>query len=183
MESTPAPAAPSTDGFVIRDAVPGDARDFALTQILAWRAAYRGILEPEFLAGMDEDRLTEQWNRNIANLPPGSRQLALSIDGVVVGWSGFGTPREEAEPGMGELKMLNLSPAAWGRGLGSELFRTSLTGLRGLGYKRAYLWVADGNRRAIDFYERHGWSADGTLKDDARFTPALRELRYVATLS
>ena len=33
-----------------------------------------------------------------------------------------------------------------------------------MGYRRAYLWVADGNSLAIRFYERHGWCQDGTTK-------------------
>ena len=39
--------------YSIREAVPGDAPDFASSQILAWRAAYAGILDAGYLAGMD----------------------------------------------------------------------------------------------------------------------------------
>ena len=49
--------------FSIREAVPGDAPDFASSQILAWRAAYAGILDAGYLAGMDVERLTEGWAR------------------------------------------------------------------------------------------------------------------------
>jgi hypothetical protein len=51
-----------------------------------------------------------------------------------------------------------------------------------MGYERAYLWVADGNDRAIRFYVRHGWSNDGVTQRDARFNPPLLELRMSAPL-
>ena len=47
-----------TNDFSIREAVPGDAPDFASSQVLAWRAAYVGILDPGYLAGMNVERLT-----------------------------------------------------------------------------------------------------------------------------
>jgi hypothetical protein len=56
------------------------------------------------------------------------------------------------------------------------------TGLRQMGNVRAYLWVAKGNDRAITFCEKHGWALDGHFKDDAGFTPTLRELRMSARL-
>jgi hypothetical protein len=42
--------------------------------------------------------------------------------------------------------------------------------------------VAKENDRAITFYEKHGWALDGQFKDDAGFTPPLRELRMSARL-
>ncbi len=33
-----------------------------------------------------------------------------------------------------------------------------------IGDSAAYLWVLDGNARAIRFYERHGFAFDGTTK-------------------
>ena len=44
-----------TSDFSIREAVPGDAPDFASSQVLAWRAAYAGILDEGYLAGLNVD--------------------------------------------------------------------------------------------------------------------------------
>ena len=49
-------------------------------------------------------------------------------------------------------------------------------------HRRLSPGVAKGNDRAITFYEKHGWALDGQFKDDARFTPPLRELRMSARL-
>jgi GNAT superfamily N-acetyltransferase len=108
--------------------------------------------------------------------------LPLTVDGAAVGWSGFGAPRDDVDAGTGELQALNLLPAYWSQDLGSELFLASVEGLRLMGYERAYLWVADGNDRAIRFYVRHGWSNDGVIKRDARFNPPPLELRMSAPL-
>ena len=169
--------------FSIRDAVPGDAPDFASSQVLAWQDAYAGILDAGYLAGMDVERLTEAWERLLGNPDQGVRRLAVTVGGTAVGWSGFGRPRDAVGGGTGELHALNLAPAYWSRGLGSALFLASVEGLRAMGYVDAYLWVADGNARAIRFYERHGWCRDGLTKQDARFDPPLLERRFSVSLS
>jgi ribosomal protein S18 acetylase RimI-like enzyme len=109
---------------------------------------------------MDIDRLTTAWRRILTEPSPGVQRLVLCVDGRAVGWSGFGTPRDEADDGTGELQALNLRPGCWSQGLGSDLFRESVAALTEMGYKRAYLWVAHGNERAARFYGRHGWTAD-----------------------
>lgn len=171
-----------TPEIAVREALPGDAPAFASSQIEAWRVAYAGILDAGYLAGLDAERLTRGWARILGAPVPNVRQLAVTVDGTAVGWSGFGAPRDDADADTGELHALNLSPAFWSRGLGTELFLASVAGLRAMGYARAYLWVADGNQRAIRFYERHGWYVDGGAKHDARFAPPLRELRMSAPL-
>ena len=169
--------------YSIREAVPGDAPDFASSQILAWRAAYAGILDAGYLAGMDVERLTEGWARILRDPEQNVRRLAVTVDGAAVGWSGFGRPRDEVSEGTGEIHGLNLLPAYWSRGLGSALFLASVEGLRAMGYERAYLWVADGNGRATRFYEKHGWCQDGETKQDGRFDPPLLERCLSAALS
>ena len=168
--------------YSIREAVPGDAPDFASSQILAWRAAYAGILDASYLAGMDVERLTEGWARILGEPDQNVRRLAVTVGGTAVGWSGFGRPRDDVAGKTGELHALNLLPAYWSLGLGSALFLASVEGIRAMGYERAYLWVADGNARAIRFYERHGWCPDSRTKQDARFDPPLLERSFSVPL-
>lgn len=74
--------------------------------------------------------------------------------------------------------MINLEPAAWGRGLATKLLGAATDELRRAGYVEAVLWVVAGNGRACRFYEREGWQPDGTeLTDDSRGFP-ITELRY-----
>lgn len=163
----------------IREAAPTDAAGFARSQISAWRAAYEGILPAAYLAGMDVERLTAGWERRLAGGEAGVRQLALCADGDVVGWSGFGTPRDDVGDGVGELHAINVRPDYRSRGFGSALFSSSVRELAAMGYTGGYLWVAGGNARALTFYARHGWVTDGATTEDDRFDPPLHELRVV----
>ena len=122
-----------TNDFSIREAVPGDAPDFASSQVLAWRAAYAGILDSGYLAGMNVERLTQGWARILGAPDQDVRRLALAASGTAVGWSGFGVPRDDVPEGTGELHALNLHPDYWSRGLGSALFLASVEGLRSMG--------------------------------------------------
>lgn len=78
--------------------------------------------------------------------------------------------------------MINLHPDFWRQGIGSLLFAAAVDGLRELGYRRGYLWVIEGNDRAVEFYRRQGWHPDGARKTDLRFGPAIEELRCSAAL-
>ncbi|PPB49049.1 N-acetyltransferase [Arthrobacter pityocampae] len=166
--------------WTIREAAPADAAEFARIQIDAWRAAYGGILPADYLARLDSERLTAVWEHRLGGMGIDDRQLAVCVSGRIVGWSGFGAPRDDVDDGVGELHAINLDPAYWSVGIGSFLFSRSVCELAGMGYGSAYLWVADGNARALAFYGRHGWTLDGSSKDDDRFVPPLRELRVVS---
>ena len=124
--------------------------------------------------------MTPGWERRIADAGPDVRHLALCVGSDVVEWSGMGAPRDDVDAGVGEVHALNVSPEYWSRGFGSALFSRSVQELAAMGYLRGYLWVADGNTRAVSFYARHGWHVDGVTKEDGRFTPALHELRVSA---
>lgn len=54
--------------------------------------------------------------------------------------------------------------------------------LRDLGHQRAALWIVDQNMRAIRFYQRQGWSPDGTTKIEEFDEVDIRELRFVRDL-
>jgi hypothetical protein len=42
----------------------------------------------------------------------------------------------------------------------------------------AVLWVLEGNARARRFYERGGWAADGTTRDEPMGGEMTHQLRY-----
>ncbi|MFL4473849.1 GNAT family N-acetyltransferase [Paeniglutamicibacter sp. MACA_103] len=172
------PAAnPNPPAVEVRDALEADSSAIAEALVQAWRAAYAGIIDAGFLDAMDAQDITGRWARTLAG-ESASRPIVAVVDGDVVGFCQFGAPRDEAARGTGELYALNLLPACWGRGLGTLLLREAAGRLRARGYSEAYLWVADGNRRATDLYVRHGWQDTGASKQDLRFTPPLLERRF-----
>lgn len=76
------------------------------------------------------------------------------------------------------LDVLNVHPDHWSAGVGSALLRTAESGLSGLGFRSAVLWVVPGNARARRFYERHGWVAEDVERTAGIQGVTVPETRY-----
>ncbi|MGI8948520.1 MAG: GNAT family N-acetyltransferase [Ornithinimicrobium sp.] len=85
-------------------------------------------------------------------------------DGIV-GFICVGPARDEDAPTAYQLWAINLVPEHQGTGLAQRLMAEVL------GDGPAYLWVATGNERAIRFYQRHGFAADGAETADQHDVP------------
>lgn len=178
----------------IRQATDSDAHDVARIHVESWRAANAGLLPQDILDGLDVDYRAARWRewiaRSEAGLPteggkegPSHRLFLALVDDSVVGWAGFGAVRDTQYAGQGELAGLYVHPASWSTGAGHALIEQVESDLKAAGFETAYLWVLAGNERAIAFYERHRWHADGVEKlDSAGGVDNLRELRHVRTL-
>ena len=66
--------------------------------------------------------------------------------------------------GDGWLNGLYVRPEAWGTGVAGELHDRAVAALRAAGERQARLWVLEENARARRFYERRGWSPDGSTR-------------------
>ena len=73
-----------------------------------------------------------------------------------------------------ELIAIHSLPESWGTGLGSAMLTQAL---KQIGQQRVFLWAFKDNTRAQRFYEKHGFSWDGTERI-SEFDGAL-EVRYV----
>jgi GNAT superfamily N-acetyltransferase len=137
-----------------------------------------------YLSRLDAQARAERWRRTIVEGGSDATTLIALVDDRVAGFTSYGPPRDSVGDGWGELWALNIHPDFWRHGIGTALFSAASTGLVGLGYSHAYLWVLKGNERAIAFYRRQGWQPDGEVKiDDQRdFTPPLVELRCSTAL-
>jgi len=175
----------------IRWAQPDDARGVAIVHVDAWRAAYPGLIDQHLLDGLQVDERAEGWSRWIARSLTGEptdgdsthRLLVAELDGRVVGWASFGAGRDAGMTELGELAGLYVHPDHWSHGVGHALLERVEQELRADGRDESYLWVLHGNERAIRFYERHGWTADGGEKlEDAGDGRQLRELRHARRL-
>ena len=167
-------------GLEIRPFEVDDAEPFGSVRVRAWQAAYRGIMPDEFLDALDGPAWAARWRDHFGEGGRGRIDLAAVVDGHIVGAVSVGPDRDES--GIGELWAINLDPDVFGTGVGQALFVAGVDALRGLGFAEAVLWVVRENVRARRFYERNGWSADGTEKAvDFGGAPVV-ELRYAASL-
>jgi GNAT superfamily N-acetyltransferase len=161
--------------LTIRRAGQGDAAAIAEVHVSSWRGAYEGLLPQEMLDTLSVERRAEVW-RDLLRRPEQSTFVA-DDDGKVIGFSSTGPGRDEDTKSDGELYAIYVAPAAWSTGAGHALHEVSVETL-GARFDQAVLWVLAANRRARTFYERHGWAADGSTKQDRRGDVLLDEVRY-----
>jgi GNAT superfamily N-acetyltransferase len=162
---------------LIRRATTADAEAGAWCHLLCWREAYAGLVDPERLLERTSDleRRTERWTTHLAadavlwiamNPDP-----AAPIEEKVIGFSWPGKARDEDAPTPLELYAIYARQKWWGTGLGSRLIDVAI------GKEAASLWVFEGNQRALGFYAKQGFAADGGRSDDPFFE--LTEIRLV----
>ncbi|GAA1965507.1 GNAT family N-acetyltransferase [Nocardioides panacihumi] len=145
--------------MTIRPAVVADAELLAPLHVQAWDEAYTGLMPQRILDAHRSEPMgakVERWRGRIA-WPDGSTWVAED-DGGLVGFVSTGPGRDGS--GVLELMALYVRRSHYGAGLGHRLLETAI------GAGPAYLWVLDGNARAIGFYERHGFSFDGQVEDE-----------------
>src|SRR5919109_964260 len=144
---------------MIRPATVDDAYGIARVHVTTWQDAYRGIVPNEYLDALDIDARVEAYDRS----------------GDILGFVTVGPSIDEK--GNGELYAIYVASKHWGTPVGAALMTHGDQWL-GERYPAATLWVLDENARARRFYEKHGWFADGTTKDDDRGSFVLHEVRY-----
>ncbi len=167
----------------IRAATPDDARRIAEVHVAAWHDAYRGLLPDEYLDRLSVEEREAQRLAAISDPEPRSGTLVAEEEDRIVGFASFGRSRDDdATERTGEIPAIYVDPAAVGTGVGRELFTAATEARRHARFRRATLWVLEANQRARRFYEKAGWTWDGTVSDhqfDCAHEPIVR---YAADL-
>ena len=148
-----------TPPWVIEEPGPDDADELARLHVLVWQQAYAGLMPADHLAGLDVEACPERWRRRLAGEVPGTTWVARDADGLVA-FASSGPGRDEDRPVELELYAINLLDRTHGTGLADALME------RAVGDGPAYLWVLDGNERAMAFYRRHGFVDEGARKPE-----------------
>ncbi len=158
-----------------------DAVAIASVHVRSWQGAYRGILPPDYLDGLRPDQRSAGWERIIAQADwPRAGTLVAEAGGELLGFANIRPTRDaDADPAeVAELTSIYVLPEEFGKGFGSALMTEVLGRLREASYRRATLWVLDGNDRAIRFYRAAGWRPDGATKGDAIGGVGVTEVRF-----
>jgi len=168
----------------VRPAAVDDAPRMAEVHIAAWQHAYNGVVPEDYLAGLDLERLTGVWGRDLESPTNGVSSLVGEIDGQIEAIATVGPFRDKAtdDDPSGELWMINCHPGALGTGVSTKLHLSALDRLRSDGHHRAALWVVDQNPRARRFYEREGWTEDSARKEQDFGDQTIVEVRYLISL-
>ncbi|WP_328701794.1 GNAT family N-acetyltransferase [Aestuariimicrobium ganziense] len=165
--------------FRIRQAGLDDLPALAAVKALAWRQAYD--FDEAVFVRQDElaARAAESWQQRARQ---GSYFWAVvdtqTIDPVsgqpsFVGIAHACAARDDDAPQPLELAMIYLLEVAKGSGIADRLLEICI------GDAPAYLWVLEGNERAISFYRRHGFELDGAAQPLSGELSGHREVRMV----
>lgn len=151
------------DDVVVRVALPSDAEPLARLHVDVWEDAYADLMAD---AVFRERRATlpqrvERWRTLLSD--GATRTTVAEHAGLLIGFATVGPPRAEGAVGVGvgdELRALYVRASWWDRRVGHSLLTAAV------GERAAYLWVLEGNDRAIGFYRRQGFAEDGATRRD-----------------
>jgi GNAT superfamily N-acetyltransferase len=134
-------------------------------------SAYADILSPA-ARSFGSPSAMGQWWAERWKWERDTHRLTVAADGdEVVGFTYLGPSFDE---GVRELYAIHVDPGVVGSGVGRLLMLDALPHLG----DHAVLWVLEGNARARRFYERGGWFADGTARDEQMGGEPTHQLRY-----
>lgn len=163
----------------VRRANKDDSRAIAEVHVRSWQAAYRGLIDEEFLTKLSVDKRQAMWEEFLRREPPSI--LVAERDSSVVGFCSFGPARDRdnERSSVAEIMALYVQSEYWSTGVGRALWRQALERMTADGFEQVILWVMDTNTRARAFYERIGFHHDGGFKSEQLTdTVILREVRY-----
>lgn len=132
----------------------GEIRAKAYVHWKAWQETYPGMVDQSYLDSLTLEKCEEIAFRKRDCI------IIASDGGSVVGFAGYGAYRGEDLKDAGELQAIYVLFEYWGRGVGKALMEAALDELKE--FSVIALWVLEKNSRAIRFYEKCGFSADGT---------------------
>ncbi|MFC8921422.1 GNAT family N-acetyltransferase [Cellulosimicrobium sp. NPDC057127] len=172
-------AARTTSPLRLRPARPDDATALGAVEHRCWTETYTDLLPPASWEAAEPEAGAAWWHRRLTRPPRGGSIVVAEAHGAVVGFAMSGRPHvgaHVAHPPVRDLELYSLYVlAAWhGTGAGAALLEAAVPP-----GTSAELWVAERNARAVAFYHRHGFAADGTREaSDPRFG-GLAEIRMV----
>lgn len=160
--------------YVVRPPAVVDAEELGRVHVQVWREAYAGAIAADHLAALRWQRSADRFRALAQAGDDGMRRARVAQhvpSSALVGIITVGLPRDDDPPVGVELSSLNVLAAHHGTGVAQQLVDAAL------GDRAAYLWVLEGNERAIAFYRKQGFELDGATKRDERLD--VTELRMV----
>ena len=131
----------------------------------AWQEAYPGLVDQNYLDKMSLEKCEEIAYRWLDNI------LVAKDSGRVIGFVGYGKCRNEDLTDAGEVFAIYVLKEYYGKGVGKALMDAALNLLRD--YSQIAVWVLEGNKRAIKFYEKCGFRSDGKTEEITLGTPVV----------
>jgi ribosomal protein S18 acetylase RimI-like enzyme len=120
--------------------------------------------EGRYLAFVEGPPLENTRAFVLDHIQRGHPQFVAVSAGEVVGWCDV-TPKERPIYAHGGVLGIGLLPRFRGRGIGTNLIRSTLAATRTIGLHRVELTVRQNNTRAIELYRKVGFVVEGLQRD------------------
>jgi len=137
----------------VRMAGAGDIDRISFVLAASWKTAYRGIIADDYLDSLKNDRwvdfLTEKLRDNAVF------SMILQDNEEIIGASVLAESEKE---GQVHLVSIYLLPDKIGHGFGHVFYTGIENEMRKRGFAKCVLDVLEQNKRAITFYETHGFA-------------------------
>ncbi|CAN5270640.1 GNAT family N-acetyltransferase [soil metagenome] len=153
----------------IKPATFNDLAAIAFIQVQAWQQAYVGLLPQAYLDSLDRKTCQQQWEAIFKGALATDIMYVASNQTQPIGFIAFGAARDQQGVDFGEIYAIYLLKEYWGKSIGYGLFNLAKNQLRLMGFRRAYLWVLDTNKQAINAYSKwagvidHHFTMDTTI--------------------
>jgi len=151
------------DAPAIRPIEADDVTTVAAFLNMCWRAAYTGILDDGFLAGLTTEGRADSVRQKMSRGVYG--WLAVDAGGAIGAVVMVGPTHLHIIEDAGEISLLYVHPSRIGTGLGHRLLLLGEAALQADGYKAIELDAYAGNARALQFYRDHGYQKVGAKQD------------------
>ena len=160
--------------YRIRQATHADVAAVADNRAQCWAESYPGIVSDDALRSVLSAGARAAFARHLGDYVEAGGYLWIGVDAAdparVVAHSFAGVSSAPHAPTPLELVQLFLRDEAKGSGLADALVNHTI------GDAPAVWWVLDTNDRAVAFFRRHGFAADGGVREEI---PGSREIRLV----
>ncbi|MDQ3865627.1 MAG: GNAT family N-acetyltransferase [Actinomycetota bacterium] len=147
----------------------------------AARAGWSRLFPPAWFDALDA--APERFRRDLEGFEWAEVLVAEEDDEIL----GFATVRPsadgDADETVGELHMLYVRPAVWGRGVGRALLAEAVAAIARRGFGEATLWTEARNARPRRVYEAAGWRLDGPRRVRAFGGATVVDVRYRIALA
>ena len=166
-------------GFSIITAKKEMSEKIAHVHIKTWQHAYKGIVPQSFLDSMTEENRAEKYKFE-NELEKGHFFFAVKIDNYIAGFLYLCRCRDDDSKDAGEIGGIYLLPEYQHKGYGAKMMEYAIDFLRDKGHNTIKIWVLEQNEKAISFYNKFGFSFDGSKKE-AELGKKLTVVRFAKT--
>lgn len=149
--------------IIIRDAKAEDAVDIGNVRYKSWQETYTGLINQEYLDNMSAQKCVEMVEKCIKTT------LVAEVENKIAAYLYYEHCKDAEYGDCAIISAIYVLKEYQKNGVGKMLIDTCIKKLTG--YRKLILWVVAGNKNAIEFYKKYGFSLDGCKKESVLITP------------